>query len=88
MKLGNIASVCKILTAEREYHVKQRAYYSRLFGLDRPPVRETDFTAEHFENTPLQEWYQKRAEHHAAELFKVDVAIQKFLETAETTLLT
>lgn len=82
MKLSEVAAVASNLNSLRLYHIKQRSYFLNLFNAlvpaDKPsgPIVLHDYTL-------LMEFYQAQCQHHAAEVFKTDAAMQVFCELSQ-----
>lgn len=77
MNIPEIARVTKDLLSTQEMHKKKAAFYHQLFNANFPDdVPTTTYT-------PLQEFYQRRAEYHLSEAHKIDASLQELQDIAE-----
>lgn len=96
MKLAEIANVAGNLHKQREWHREQASYFLKLFNqhaAEPKPELHTvggslnDIFQDTLDYNPVQKFYQEQAQHHAAEIFKIDVRITEFEAAASKKLM-
>jgi len=88
IKFSHIAMVYKKILLEKEYHKEHSLFYYQLFN-EQVHCRITERSLDKVTlvYTPLQEFYQKQAQYHAAKHFSIDRKIIEFEEVINKMLL-
>lgn len=77
MKMIEVAGVTQNLLNQKIFHTDKAAFYHSLFNshFSGGPVRTT--------YTKVEEFYQRMAQYHLSEVFKVEAALGEFTEIVD-----
>lgn len=96
MKLSEVAQVASNLAKQKDFHKEQCTYFLKLFNLHAKEIEpqpeivgpgDLRLFLDSLSYSPIMKFYQKQAEHHASECFKIDLYADEFQQAAEAKLL-
>lgn len=80
--MASTLQACNHLMQEKDFHRQKSTEYFRMFN---ELVPETDPQMTGCKNSPLQEFFQRRAEHHAQQMFLIDARIEELSQAVYNT---
>lgn len=77
MVLNEVIQVVKDLLAQKKAHTEKASFYQQLFNAHfADGIATMSYTA-------VQQFYQRMVQHHMAEVFRIEAALEEFQDIAD-----